>query len=573
MNINNYLNNLNNESFIITEDKEIQKVTKIFKHILSKFKVSGKNKAEVNKKINEIQKTENYKKVQLAIKNSTKGNKFNESRFKKEISDLCDYAKVNFFTIILSIYFSIKMNLSKIRGDSSGFILWLSLLFSALLQLPGPIFVKLITKTERKLSDIHKEIQKSNTKLNDQIGALSAILAVGSFLVVGLYGGLIVSAILTILTSLAKFVFSIYLGVKLNRWQYYEKLVKQKVNVESNYTSIDYIDTLIFISSLRENLVSLVTPIESKEFILNQASDYEILHFVIEGKFPKVNEKNYEDLLEILNISLNTNFVPIVESNISTRGITAGILLETIISNFTFSNIILNEATIDSNKLSDLEKLVKQAKRNMANAMKNNLANDNKETKTAYTNAGTAFNDAKERYNQYKSTGIDPGKKAFSKGESYSRTNAQSSDEWQSFINKVYTFSPSGAIKNILSKVYGASKLSKVANISPALSGFLITLTGVVIASTFIFASYKAYQRLLGNAANFCRKEKVGKNTVICMKKFELKGIKERIVDLKKILFYCDKLKKQEQKPCKITIQSKINSLNKELNELQSYLK
>lgn len=595
--VDNYLNNLNNGTFIITEDKDdIQKVSQAFKQILRKFKVSGKEKQKVNKQINKIQKSKNFKKVQLAIKNSSKNGKFDESRFKKEIADLCDYAKGNFISILASVFFGLQHYAEKrlFKIETAPIVIF-SLLVIILLELPGPIIIKLITKTERKLLDIQKEMRIEGEKISFSFQSmLLVVLSIGIIVAsfatthAGVQSIIFAGSILNILSALSKFIYGIFLGVRLNSWKYYEKLVKQKVGMESVQTSIDYIDTLMFISSLRENLISLVTRVESKEFILNQATDYEILYFVVEGKFPKnINDNNYEDILEILNISLNTNFVPINEIGLSTKGITAGILLETIISSSIFTNQLLTEGVVDHNKLKELDRLRKLAKKNLAVAMKKNneenIKNNTFETSSNHYTAGNDFNNAKKRYDQYKKTGEDPGKKAYSngrpgttRGSEYTYTGEPSDADraaWGEYINKIFTFSPSIAIKNILSKVYGASKLSKVLGTSPALSGFLIALSGVALASIFMFASYKAYQRLMGAAASFCRKEKIGKNTGICIKKFELKGIKERIVDLKKVIKFCDKLEKEEQRPCQITLRSKINSLGKEAKEIQTFLK
>lgn len=564
--LDNYFNELQIEyDHNILEGKIHDKITSQFKQILSKFKTGGKYKPEINKKTKEIQKSENYKKVYLAIQKSTKNGKLDESRLKKELSELCDYTTANFFTLLISVFY---IQLYRKNPGVIYQISYLSTIIANLMAFSEPIIVKLISRTENKILDIQKGMVEKTHPIKFLIAflVLPLLISVLASLLSGqIMVGVILGSITTSLIALTKFIYSIYIGTKLNSWKYYEKQIKQKFIVESIYIS-EYVDTLIFISSLRENLISNVSTLEAKDFILNKASDYEILYFVIEGKFPKCNDENYEDLLEILNIGLNMDFKPIFEFHISTKGFTAGILLETILSDFTSTQLLM-EINVNTNKLSDLEKLMKLAKKNMANAMKNNLQNDNEKTKTAYTNAGTAFNNAKERYKQYKSTGTDPGKKAFSSPDGGNIHNS-----WTEFINKIFNVSPSSYVKNILSKTYGASKLSKAANINQPLAGFLITLSAAVLTSVFIFASYKAYQRLLGTAAKFCRKEKPGKNTVKCMKKFELKGVKERIIDLKKVISFCDKLKKSERKVCVITIQSKINSLNKELKNIQTFL-
>jgi hypothetical protein len=50
------------------------------------------------------------------------------------------------------------------------------------------------------------------------------------------------------------------------------------------------IESLTFLAIARETLAEGVTEETSKDFLLNEATDFEILHLLVSGKFPKVRE-------------------------------------------------------------------------------------------------------------------------------------------------------------------------------------------------------------------------------------------------------------------------------------------
>ena len=107
-------NQILNEYFNLLENKEILKLLnesenkhevigfgQKIKTIISKTKLSDKDKEKSKKEIVKNRETSKYKKLKKIIENYFKHK--NRDRLKKELTSLYDYAKANLITIIISI--------------------------------------------------------------------------------------------------------------------------------------------------------------------------------------------------------------------------------------------------------------------------------------------------------------------------------------------------------------------------------------------------------------------------------------------------------------------------------------
>jgi len=585
--IDNYLNSLdfNDNVYTLTEDDN--KISNLFKSALSKFNLSSDQKKEGNKNIEEIQKSAKFKRISKIVRGSISGdNDLDKVKLGKGLKkELGPFLGENSASIVFTIIFVLKVLL--VRGKNIAHITNIvSLLVTLITELSPALITKIVTRNKKSLIQIQKDIENNKEVIG--ISAVQGILAVVSLLVfiltliggasISLVGAGLVTTFTLIIVSLIKLIYASYIGIKFNSWKYQEKLLKKKGLTETiDYSLRNYIDSAIFISSLRENLMFSAKSLQTKNFILNEATDYQIINFVINGQFPEKRDGDYSNLLDIFLICFGEEIVPIQEHNISTIGLTGTILTETLRESDIFSNNVLLEATVNQSTLSNLEKLLKAAKHNLAQAMKKNLESNDKKTSEEYTQAGIDFQNAKERYKQYKETGYDPGDKAYGGGQSSTGQSGSSSysgpgknyNSWEMFTIKILNFKPGAAIKNIFSKVYGAQQLSKLSKMNKSLSGMLITLTGVALASLFIYASYKGYQRFLSIHAKECSKFSFKEKT-ICMKKAEIKASEERVIDLKKVIEACGLLKKkQERINCKVAFMSRIDDLKKEVKILK----
>ena len=91
-----------------------------------------------------------------------------------------------------------------------------------------------------------------------------------------------------------------------------------------------------------------------------------------------------------------------------------------------------------------------------------------------------------------------------------------------------------------------------------------VGISGVLLAVLAIYVSAKIYKRFYSKAAKSCSSYK-GQKKTICMKKFQLGGYKIQIEDLKKAADKCGMTK--NPKKCITAIQIKIDKINKKISK------
>lgn len=114
------------------------------------------------------------------------------------------------------------------------------------------------------------------------------------------------------------------------------------------------------------------------------------------------------------------------------------------------------------------------------------------------------------------------------------------------------------ALAALKTKAAGATAAVKAALASNTAVGAGTVLGAAALAALAIYASYKTYKRFFSKAAKACAKLP-SKQKTACMKKFQADAIGKQIQDLTASIAGCAKVKNPEK--CKVGIQNKINKL------------
>lgn len=222
-------NNILNEYFNLLENKEIQRLImesehrneiqgfgKKIKTIVSNIKLSKQDETKSKNNIKENRKTPKYKKLEKIIKDFLNKKEKDKTRLRKELDSLYGYAVSNFLTIIISMW-SVYSIYTKRNGYPLNKKAIIDLIFS-LGELPGPIIVKIITRSKKSLNDL-------NTEMNEEVPItpgleifFSIVFVAGFFITIPACVN-----ILMLIGLLIKIVWGIVLGVKLNSWGYLNK--------------------------------------------------------------------------------------------------------------------------------------------------------------------------------------------------------------------------------------------------------------------------------------------------------------------------------------------------------------
>ena len=182
-----------------------------------------------------------------------------------------------------------------------------------------------------------------------------------------------------------------------------------------------------------------------------------------------------------------------------------------------------------------------------------------------------ALHDINERINHAQIYGKDPG--PFSQSFSF-KSGLKNSDKYIEHISKElisHGIMHPESVKNFLLKIPGAQQLTKKMNIKPLMVSAGILGMGALLAALFSYSSYKLYVAYSSEGWNKCKHVKSFKERYICTKKYELKGINERINDLNNSLKYCDNLK-SESKSCRENIKKEIEFLRREQLTIKEFL-
>lgn len=568
----------------------IEKVDSSFKDLASlmnktRSKMGKFKDVDIEAKKKELAKDEKFQKIHKALKTSVKKDgSFDANKLKAGIKDYFNAAGIVFVEALTGGLYAAAISLlmvGPIRAARSMLFAFAWFILE-LTNLSADTLTKLITKTKVPLNKLRYQInrEESTPILLDYL--VSTLLLIYSPIL-----RLLVSTptlfILMAIFLFAKLIFRLYLGLKAQgklSWKEHmkgaekakkkDKREKAKQAQESEEVKFTSYDTLLFLSSLREACVNSTSSIPTKMYLFLEATDYEILYYSIHESVPKnQKDREYAPLLEEINSVIGTKFESIFGREDSI-GVASNFLSERFIEGNLFTNVFLNEAQYDQGNwhpkcskstMSKIELDIKKAKQAMADAMKDNLENDNAKTKEAYTKAGNGFGNAKERKNIYTSTGKDPGNIGNS-DKGYSR-QAQAGGWAAGFSGKMN-------IADLFAKAPGASSLASKLNISAAKAGGIIMTSGIVFAGLMIFASNKLKERFDSKAARACSKFAFKEKT-ICMKKYEVKALETRIKDVKETISYCSKTPQPDD--CKKSLNGYVSSLERDKKTLEDYLK
>ena len=92
-----------------------------------------------------------------------------------------------------------------------------------------------------------------------------------------------------------------------------------------------------------------------------------------------------------------------------------------------------------------------------------------------------------------------------------------------------------------------------------------VGLTAAAVAALIVFAAYKTYQRFFSKAAKACKGYK-SKEKTLCMNKFKIAAMKKQLTELKTGFVACKKAKNPDK--CKGSIAKRYGKLNKQIVEL-----
>jgi len=572
------------------------------KAVMSKFsrvkKPSGDEKKQGQELLKSKESDPKYRQIHKMVTNHfnefKKSRKAPASKLKKDLADVTEFGVAN---LLSTVYIGI-MEVVMIYGRSITYAVPISFVASLvwiLAQMPAPIIAKLVTRTDKQSKDISLQISKEMGDTGDLISIIATILSFLSAIVytipttmaigaIGVWAGAIV-----IILSMVKMLWGISIGIKKNNWKTYEKTLtkgkKTLVGENIEYTLQEHTDSLVFIASLRESIMQSVKDDNHKAFILDEATDYEILYYTVEGTFPENREGISEILLDMISETLGYDFI---EPDVSSVGILGSILSETINHDILHGeSFYLTEAKVDAAKLEKLQKLKTAARKAMFKAHPDHTpgyadmsAAEKAKVNARSEEAAEKLKAAGERYDTYKSTGRDPGpgpRKRPSGGSGGaggagqgSWWTRQDSSWWKDIAGKMKY--PKNMFMDLMGSVKGASELGAKMKINPALAGGFIILSGAAAAALLMTMSYKAYSRLASKAARACR-GKSFKVKSACMLTFEIKATQARIIDLRKAEKLCTKIRKHaDQTSCSQALNGRIKVLRSNIKDMESEL-
>jgi len=103
------------------------------------------------------------------------------------------------------------------------------------------------------------------------------------------------------------------------------------------------------------------------------------------------------------------------------------------------------------------------------------------------------------------------------------------------------------------------------APISILMSKNLFSLTGITLATLFIYGAYKVYQGYFSKAAKSC-KGKSGGEKMLCMEKFKKDALDKQKIELRKGLNVCNKSKNPQE--CKKVLNNKIKKIEGKISKI-----
>jgi hypothetical protein len=324
-------------------------------------------------------------------------------------------------------------------------------------------------------------------------------------------------------------------------------------------------ESILFLLSARESLCYMVeaSSIEHKDqvtnFLMNEASDYEIMYMLIHEEMP--NEKynfvdevrlfsdlkeqilvNYSIINELLGEDIQTfiNEVDLIYPNYSS----AASLLEFQLA--AKKDSVLNEGIWDVIKgLADKEGVGFEQ-------MKNKI-------KKLADKEGVAF----EKMVGKVKAGF---KKSISKGakdvDSLRKVSLGGADA-DAAARQVPTGKMAAVMQAIRDKAQAAGPAIAKFAMSPAGQA----VGGAALAALAIYVSVKVYKRFMSKAAKSCAGQS-GSAKTMCMKKYQHGAIVAQVKDLGSAMNACAKSKSPEK--CKVPIQKKISKLQVKMQKMKA---
>jgi len=332
-------------------------------------------------------------------------------------------------------------------------------------------------------------------------------------------------------------------------------------------------ESLLFLLSMRETLCLLIDESnisyreELKSFIINEASDYQIISLTVDGELP-LNESHYFNefvLFERIRLEVKDHKKFICE----------------MFGADIFDDVVKKVDSI-SPKFSTRKPLLEVDDDNPY-SIKNMLKNAGKPS--------TKITPSKYNIDVKTQKLLDAGKKAADKYHASSdlkpKADISSTSKLiqkaikpkviptkiiPSVVNKPTVPTPDVVKKSVglraqITKSFDNLK-QQATSATNAATSFVkahpTEIAGVMLAVLAIYASVKIYKRFYSKAAKSCSSYKGIKKTT-CMKKFQLTGYKAQLMDLKKAATQCGLTKDPEK--CVRTIKSKMDKLNKKISK------
>jgi len=309
------------------------------------------------------------------------------------------------------------------------------------------------------------------------------------------------------------------------------------------------LESITFFTCLREAIALSIEGMEGlneyevkdlQNFVINESTDYEIMHFSVTGKFPgeKYNSVMESALVDEIKGILFEGYHTLLET-----------MTEDQIDNLVESLVPLSEYGLSSSQLimehltqiGLMPSLLAESERSRAIErarakdweQRQKIAADALHTARGQARLAAAKNrvaGAKEELKAREETVSDKNV-GVAAGEGGGINLQQNKSKWQSAIDALRTFAQSKT-----GKALGAT----------------------VVAAGLLYGGYKTYKRFFSKAARACSQYSGAEKTA-CMEKYKVTAIKAQIADLKKAMAAC-KNSSNPQK-CQGTIQAKIAKL------------
>jgi len=242
--IEDYIDNLDDQLLF-----EGDNIMSLFARVRS-IKLSSKDKKEGKAKLKEIESTERYAVVKRAFiqysKKPTRNNSIKlQDTLKKEVGDYAVAQTGTAFGVIMAIGFNLP---AKLKGKPFGVDL-LSSLVCLLAELPPVVITKLFSKSGKTLVQIKQDINSNNTVSKfGMIEGVVGFLLIIPWLVPAAAGAMFAGSMALISISTMKMFFSLYVGLKQNRFDKLKKVANKKASeiVESFLNKRDTLASLLF---------------------------------------------------------------------------------------------------------------------------------------------------------------------------------------------------------------------------------------------------------------------------------------------------------------------------------------